>query len=169
MKNINIVLCMLTMLVVTHTQAQQFTKAEIVATGLTCSMCSNAINKQLKSIPSVASVDIDLNNNLFIVTLTPNNTLTPADLKDKVEKAGFFVGSFFAYLNLGNLSITENKQVDAYTFIDAKPQTITGTVKVQVINKGYVTAKAYKKLQQEYNKNKRYTKDNNKSLYVKLI
>ena len=30
----------------------QIVKAEIRATGLTCSMCSNAINKQLKALPN---------------------------------------------------------------------------------------------------------------------
>jgi len=45
----------------------QITKVEIMATGLTCSMCSNAINKQLKTIDEVENVDIDLNKNLFIV------------------------------------------------------------------------------------------------------
>ncbi|MBK8850443.1 MAG: heavy-metal-associated domain-containing protein [Saprospiraceae bacterium] len=47
----------------------QISKAEIVATGLTCSMCSNAINKQLKSLTDVDSVVIDLNTNTFVVHL----------------------------------------------------------------------------------------------------
>ena len=68
----------------------QITKVEIMATGLTCSMCSNAINKQLKTIDEVENVDIDLNKNLFIVRLKNNNTLSPKTFNDKVEKAGFF-------------------------------------------------------------------------------
>ena len=71
----------------------QIVKAEIRATGLTCSMCSNAINKQLKSMPEVANVETDLNTNTFTVTLKEGNSLTPKVFKEKVEKAGFFIGS----------------------------------------------------------------------------
>lgn len=67
----------------------QISKVEIVATGLTCSMCSNAINKQLKSMPEVESVSTDLNTNTFTVQLKANNTLTPKALKNSIEKTGF--------------------------------------------------------------------------------
>ncbi|HMP31969.1 MAG TPA: heavy-metal-associated domain-containing protein, partial [Saprospiraceae bacterium] len=71
----------------------QISKAEIKATGLTCSMCSNAINKQLKSMAEVVDVETDLNTNTFTVVLKEDNTLTPKIFKEKVEKAGFFIGS----------------------------------------------------------------------------
>ena len=69
----------------------QIVKAEIRATGLTCSMCSNAINKQLKSMPEVADVATDLNTNTFTVMLKEGNDLNPKVFKDKVEKALFFL------------------------------------------------------------------------------
>jgi copper chaperone CopZ len=78
----------------------QITKVEIMATGLTCSMCSNAINKQLKTMSEVEKVDIDLNKNLFVVTLKNDNKLTPKAFKDKVEKAGFFVGSMVLFMKI---------------------------------------------------------------------
>jgi copper chaperone CopZ len=68
----------------------QIIKAEIRATGLTCSMCSNAINKQLKSMLEVANVETDLNTNTFTVTLKEGNDLSPKVFKEKVEKAGFY-------------------------------------------------------------------------------
>ena len=43
----------------------QIVKADIIATGLTCSMCSKSIYKQLTSLPEVESVDTDLNTNTF--------------------------------------------------------------------------------------------------------
>ena len=51
----------------------QIVKAEIRATGLTCSMCSNAINKQLKALPEVSNVETDLNTNTFTVTFKEGN------------------------------------------------------------------------------------------------
>jgi hypothetical protein len=44
----------------------QISKVEIRATGLTCSMCSNAIYKQLESIPEVETVETDLNTNTLL-------------------------------------------------------------------------------------------------------
>ncbi len=169
MKSIKILLGILFITITSTTQSQQIIKAEIMATGLTCSMCSNAINKQFKSMAEVESVNIDLNKNLFIVTLKKDNRLTPNDLKAKVEKAGFFVGSFVAYLNVDNMAVVDNKQVDDFVFIDTKPQTVNGIVKVKVLNKGYVTTKEYKKLQKTYVKYSSYSKDNNKAFHIKLV
>jgi copper chaperone CopZ len=66
----------------------QISKAEIIATGLTCSMCSNAINKQLKTLPEVVTVETDLNTNTFTVTLKEGNDLSQKYLR-KSGKAGF--------------------------------------------------------------------------------
>ena len=43
----------------------QFTKATLQATGLTCAMCSNAINKALVKVPFVESVKADIKNSAF--------------------------------------------------------------------------------------------------------
>jgi copper chaperone CopZ len=147
----------------------QITKVEIMATGLTCSMCSNAINKQLKTLPEVENVDIDLNKNLFIVSLKKDNKLTPKTFKDKVEKAGFFVGSMILFLNYNNQAIDNNKQIDNYTFIDSKTQTLNGLTKVKVLNKGYVTTKEYKKLIKSYVQFPSFGKEGGLNFHVKAI
>ena len=147
----------------------QITKVEIMATGLTCSMCSNAINKQLKTLSEVEKVDIDLNKNLFVVTLKADNKLTPKTFKDKVEKAGFFIGSMVLSVNLGNQTIEDNKKIDNYIFIDTKAQTLNGLAKVKVLDKEYVTAKEYKKLEKVYTKYQTYSKDNEGIFHLKAI
>lgn len=147
----------------------QITKVEIMATGLTCSMCSNAINKQLKTMSEVEKVDIDLNKNLFVVTLKNDNKLTPKAFKDKVEKAGFFVGSLVLFMKLENVVVQDNKQYKDYVFIDSKEQTLNGLAKVQVLDKGFVTAKEYKKLAKVYVKYPTYNKENNNYFHLKLI
>ncbi len=76
----------------------QISKAEIRATGLTCSMCSNAINKQLKALPEVANITTDLNTNTFTVTLNENTSITPKTFKQSVEKAGFFYWLITTYI-----------------------------------------------------------------------
>jgi copper chaperone CopZ len=55
-------------------------------------MCSNAINKQLKTLPEVVTVETDLNTNTFTVTLKEGNDLSPKVFKEK-WKSRFFIGS----------------------------------------------------------------------------
>jgi copper chaperone CopZ len=147
----------------------QIKKVEIMATGLTCSMCSNAINKQLKTLNEVEKVDIDLNKNLFVITLKADNKLTPKTFKDKVEKAGFFVGSMVLFMNYSNQTVEDNKQVDNYIFIDTKAQTLNGLAKVKVLDKGYVTTKEYKKLLKAFTKYTSYNKGSEDKFHLKTI
>ena len=46
----------------------QIMRAELTATGLTCSMCSKATYNQLISISEVEKVETDLNNTAFIIS-----------------------------------------------------------------------------------------------------
>jgi copper chaperone CopZ len=131
------------------TQAQ-IQKVEIIATGLTCSMCSNAIQKQIKTLPEVVKVDIDLNKNMFVVQLKNNNNISPVVLKDKVEKAGFFVGEMNLFINFSNVKVEDKTAYQNFMFIDTKPQVLNGVQKVKLLDKGYVTAKELKKLGKQY-------------------
>ena len=71
----------------------QFSKARLQATGLTCAMCSNAINKALEKISFVESVRADIKNSAFDIVFKKDEDVIIDMLKDAVEDAGFFVGS----------------------------------------------------------------------------
>jgi len=60
------------------------------ASGLTCSMCSNAINKSVKSIDFVEKVMANIQTSTFEITFKPGSTIDFDLLKKKVEDAGFF-------------------------------------------------------------------------------
>ncbi len=152
-----------------NTANAQLKKVDVVATGLTCSMCSNAIYKQLQSINGVEKVEIDLNKNLFTIILKNEHNLTPKDFKDKVEKAGFFVGSMVLYISYLNLPIEDGKQESNYIFIDTKPQTLNGEKQFRVLDKGYVTGKEFKKLSKAYVKYITYTTTNENDYHIKLV
>ncbi|MFV8342923.1 heavy-metal-associated domain-containing protein [Flavobacterium sp. XS2P39] len=151
----------------------QITKAEIMATGLTCSMCSNAINKQLKSFTEVDSIGTDLNTNTFTVYFKKDNSLQPKVLKNAVEKAGFFVGSMVLTAKFHTPKIEDNttlKVDDAtYTFIDIKNPVAHEETKYRVLDKGFVTQKEYKKLIKSYSKYPGYTTENENDYYLKAL
>jgi copper chaperone CopZ len=140
----------------------QISKAEIRATGLTCSMCSNAINKQLKALPEVSNVVTDLNTNTFTVTLNENTSISPSTFKQSVEKAGFFIGSLVI---TSKTSLVKNEK---YIVVDAK--TIDSEeVTFQVLDKGYVTEKEYKKLSKSLKKLETYLAINEDDFHIKIV
>lgn len=153
-------------LVATTTQAQ-VKKAEIMATGLTCSLCSNAINKQLEAMPMVANVETDLNTNTFVISFKDDNFVELVVLKDAVEKAGFFVGSMVVTIDIDTDMIkSENSFVinnNTFNLIDKKSVTV-GETKFKIANKGFVTQKEYKKLAKSNAKNESYLA-NEKQIY----
>lgn len=140
----------------------QISKAEIRATGLTCSMCSNAINKQLKSLPEVVNVETDLNTNTFTVTLKEGNELSPKVFKEKVEKAGFFIGSLVVTAK------PETITKSTYILVNDKPNNMT-EIQFQVVDKGYVTEKEYKKLSKSYKNVETYASNNEDDFHIKIL
>lgn len=140
----------------------QISKIELQATGLTCSMCSNAIYKQLETIPGVEKIDTDLNTNTFTIALKQGNALTPRVFKEKVEKAGFFVGSFIA-TTTADISTQNN-----YIIIDGKSKSQKAT-KFKVLDKGYLTDKEYKKALKNYKEIASYSKENEADFHVKVL
>ena len=140
----------------------QISKAEIMATGLTCSMCSNAINKQLKSLPEVVNVETDLNTNTFTVTIKEGNTLSPKIFKDKVEKAGFFIGSL--------VLTTKSETIKRNSYVVVNNASNTNTeVQFQILDKGYVTEKEFKKLSKSFKNVETYALNSEDDFHIKII
>ncbi|MFW0739624.1 heavy-metal-associated domain-containing protein [Flavobacterium sp. T12S277] len=173
MKTLYIKFIALTFLLAGVKSYSQITKAEIMATGLTCSMCSNAINKQLKSFTEVDSIGTDLNTNTFTVYFKKDNSLEPKVLKKAVEKAGFFVGSMVltAKFHVDKIEDNTTLKVDdaTYTFIDIKKPVEHAEAKYRVLDKGFVTQKEYKKLLKSYSKYPDYATENENDYYLKAL
>lgn len=136
-------------------QAQSIKKVSLQASGLTCSMCSNAINKALKTIDYIENVRSNIKTSTFDITLKPGAKLKLDDLKNKVEDAGFSVASLVVSVDFNNTSIANDEHINVdemvFHFLNVKNQVLNGATDIKVIDKGYVSAKDYKK-------NGKYTK-----------
>jgi copper chaperone CopZ len=128
----------------------QFTRATLQATGLTCAMCSNAINKALLKIPFVESVKPDIKNSSFNIVFRAGMETDIDALKAAVEDAGFSVGSLKLTGTFDGLSIDNDKHVKFgqlnFHFLNVKGQILNGEATVTVLDKDFVTAKQFKKL-----------------------
>lgn len=87
------ILLLIALTTVIATRAQ-VNSVSLPASGLTCSMCSNAINKALKILDFVLKVDADIKTYTFEITFKPNNVIDFDKIKNKVESVGFTVCSF---------------------------------------------------------------------------
>jgi copper chaperone CopZ len=127
----------------------QFTKARLQASGLTCSMCNNAIYKALKALPYVASVDSDIKNAAFDIVFKPGMTADFDGLKNAVEDAGFSVASLKITGTFDNVSVVSDKHVQIgdrhFHFIQVKDQVLNGEQTITIIDKDFLTTKSFKK------------------------
>jgi copper chaperone CopZ len=127
----------------------QYRNIEIQAAGLTCSLCSNSIQKALKSLPFVAGVRTELKSNTFYIDLRPGTTPDPDMISRSVEKAGFSVGNMTMEVKFSPVEIKNDIHTLAagqvYHFVNVKPQKIDGWQKVKLLDKGFVLPAEAKK------------------------
>ena len=133
-----------------NTQAQ-VTKVQLQASGLTCSMCSNAINKSLKTIDYIDKVMANIKTSTFEINFKPGAKINFDQLKKKVEDAGFSVANMKAMVNFDNVKVEKDQHLNydglTFHFLNASGQTLNGEKLIQVVDKGYVSAKEFKKNQ----------------------
>lgn len=166
MKNFQYFAVAIVLFISTTIQAQ-INKSEIIATGLTCSMCSNAILKQLQALKNVQEVETDLNTNTFTVTAKNNQTLDPVQLKDAVEKAGFFVGSMMVYVDGSKLTKQElTLNGNHLVFLDKVPADHKNH-KMQVVDAGFVTSKQFKKNEKTFSSVADFSNIKDKKFFLK--
>ena len=144
MKNIILIAALLC----TYATDAQVTNVSIQASGLTCSMCSNAINKSLRSLDFVQDVNANIKTSTFLISFKPGSAVDFDKIKKKVEDAGFFVADFTATIHFDKVPVVNDGHVtllgDTFHFINIKDQTLDGDKTIRLLDKGFVTAKVYK-------------------------
>ena len=130
------------------TYSQQVVKVSIQASGLTCSMCSNAINKALKTVDFVQFVNADVQTSTFEIHFKKGSEVDFDKLKKKVEDAGFFVSSFIATINFHQVPLTDKVMIGdkAFHFVGLSETVLNGEKQVKILNKGFISSKEAKKL-----------------------
>ncbi len=127
----------------------QVTKVSIQASGLTCSMCSNSINKALKTLDFVDKIDANIKTSTFEISIKPGTQVDFDNLKKKVEDAGFFVAMFTAAIQFDAVKVTNGKTFtvgnQTFKFVTVKDQILNGTKTLKVMDKGFVSSKEFKK------------------------
>lgn len=147
MKKLTIIIAGLLFFFQAKSQVQQI---EVQASGLTCSMCSNAINKALKGLLFVQSIETDLNKNIFIISVKPGMNPDFDLIKKKVEDAGFSVANFWLQGRFNQVAIKNDEHITfngmTLHFMNVKDQVLSGTQKIKLVDKNFVSGKEFKKM-----------------------
>ena len=127
----------------------QFTKASLQATGLTCAMCSNAINKALLEVPFVESVKADIKNSAFNMVFKQGEKVEIDALRKAVDDAGFSVGSLKMTGNFKEVKVENDKHIEiddeVFHFLNTTEQVLDGEKTITIVDKNFLTAKQFKK------------------------
>ena len=149
MKTIKIFSIALILFIANTVSAQKITSAELQVTGLTCSMCSQATEKSLKTLDFIESITPDLNKNTFMLEFKDQKAVNMDLIKKKVQDAGFSIGNLAAVINFNNTKVNGEglalAGTNAYKFLNAKDKVLNGKVKVNVVDKNFISASAFKK------------------------
>lgn len=144
MKKILTVCCFALLLVKTDAQ---FSSANLVAGGLTCSMCSKAIYKALSKVSFVDNVITDIKTTSYHINFK-DTIINPDQLRKAVEDAGFTILSLVITTELKNVKIEKDTHVrlqeKTFHFLQTNPVIINDTVQLQIVDKGFVSENTYK-------------------------
>lgn len=135
----------------------QFTSAKLQATGLTCALCSNAINKSLEELPFIASVKSILKESAFVISFKVGSSFRPDMISTAVEDAGFFVGELVLTGEFTSVPINENGFFEwdgnYYHLLGTSVRQLEGKVNLKVVEKKFLTQKAFKKISAQVHEN----------------
>ena len=127
----------------------QFSKASLQATGLTCAMCSNAINKALQAKPFIQSVKSDIKNSSFSIVFKENADIDLDELRKAVEDAGFAIGTLKLTGDFNAVRIGDDAHVQIgsrhYHFLNATDHVLNGEQTITIVDKDFLTSKLFKK------------------------
>jgi len=126
----------------------QFTKAELQVSGLTCSMCSKATEKSLRTLGFISDIKVDLNRNLFLITFKKDAPVSLDQISKKVQNAGFFVNNLKTTFNFANTKIANNLfsyAGDTYYLVTPTDKELNGPATFTIVEKGFAPAAVYKK------------------------
>ena len=127
----------------------QFKTGTLQAAGLTCAMCTKAINETLKELSFVQTVKADIKNSQFVIQFKDGANVDPDALKKAVEDAGFSIAKLKLALNFENVKIDNDSHVKigskTYHFLDTRSQVLNGEKTMTFVDKNFVVAKEFKK------------------------
>jgi copper chaperone CopZ len=127
----------------------QFTSASLEASGVTCSLCSRAIQRALEKVTFVEQVTVDVKTQVYNVIFKQNSAPHFDDMQKAVEDAGFSVASLRVTGKFSDLRLTKNQDIQigdqTFHFLNGNGQILNGEKTFTLVDKNFLTPRAFKK------------------------
>jgi len=133
---------------ISNVQAQ-FKTAVLQASGLTCAMCSKAVNNSLEKLSFIQSIKADIKNSAFNIVFKPGAAMNIDQLKKAVQDAGFSVAKLKLSGDFTNVAVKNDEHVQingtSFHFLNVSNQTLNGAREITIVDKNFVTPREFKK------------------------
>ncbi|HEY8388527.1 MAG TPA: heavy metal-associated domain-containing protein [Parasegetibacter sp.] len=143
------ILVILSLIFIAFYSNAQYKEASLQASGLTCAMCSNAIQKSLEALPFVGEVDTDLQTSTYHIKFKKDQQVSFDALREAVENAGFSVAKLSVKAEFNQVKIEADTHItlDGQTlhFVNVKSQTLNGEKEFRLLDKKFTSDKEHKK------------------------
>jgi copper chaperone CopZ len=127
----------------------QVKSASLTASGLTCSMCSKAIYKALLKVPSVKTVEANVEKSSYAIEFKSDAKVVLDDIKKAVMDAGFSVASMQVTASFNNTEVFNDAHINlggnTFHFLNVSKQTLHGDKTFTMVDKNFLPAAGYKK------------------------
>lgn len=133
----------------TNAAPSQLSGATLQAGGLTCSMCSKAVNNALKGVAFVEELTVDIESQQYNLIFREGASVNLDDLKKAVEDAGFSVAKLMVTARMPLDKILKDDHIriggSYFHFLSGADQLKEGDLSFTVVDKDFVPAKEHKK------------------------
>jgi copper chaperone CopZ len=125
----------------------QFVSATLGINGLTCSMCSFAVQSELERLPFVEQATLNLNTNVAEVLFKTDQKVNIREVVDAVYKAGFSVGYTEAVFIFDQQTVSDqfifSYEGFNYQFLKPAQEVLNGKTTLKFLDKKFLRKKAY--------------------------
>lgn len=140
--------CIILLLVAEEGRAQ-FASATLYLNGLTCSLCSNGIERAVERLDFVETVQMNLNDNIATVVFRQDKKVVIEALVDKVLDAGFSLRLLEVDFLFHQVHVKEGCafiwEGDEYIFVGVSETILEGEHKIKFIGRKMMQPQAYLK------------------------
>lgn len=127
----------------------QFSRATLQASGLTCALCTKAINKSLEQLSFVEEVKPDIATSSFLIKFKPQADIDIDALRNGVEDAGFSVAKLELTGNFDKVAIANDRHVQwkgkVFHFLKVPSRELEGEQVIRLVDKHFLPAAEFKR------------------------
>ena len=134
---------------ISFSAVSQFSKASLLASGLTCSMCSKAVKVALEDVVYVKEVKVDIKSQEYQIVFKETTDIDFDALKNAVEDEGFSVASLKVTGNFTDVNVKKDMHINIggknFHFLNGNNQVLNGEKTFTIVDKDFLSAKDFKK------------------------